>query len=408
VIYIIKENRSYDQVMGDDVHGNGDPSLTLFPRAVTPNHHALADRFGLMDNFYADAEVSADGHNWVMSANASDYNEKFWPQFYAGNRGNRPYDMEGGSRVDLSPGGYLWDSAAAAHISYRNYGEFYLFDASYGTKHLIPATQSGSCTGPVTTAYTGTTIPAGQALCFAPMDINASVAPNLVGHYDPRFRNYDMHYPESERVAEWKREFLGYVAHNTLPRLEILRLPTDHTAGTSVGGFTPDATMAQNDLALGQVVDIVSHSKYWASTAIFVTEDDAQNGPDHVDAHRTVGFVISPYTGESHPTVDHTLYDTASMIRTIELILGLHPMSQYDASAVPMWRMFHSKPDLRPYTALAETVSTTAVNGPHAFGARASGRMDFTEEDHAPMDGLNHILWHAIKGARTPYPRFSR
>lgn len=407
VIYVIKENRSYDQVMGDDAHGNGDPSLTLFPRAVTPNHHALADRFGLMDNFYADAEVSPDGHNWVMSANASDYNEKMWPQFYGGNRANRPYDFEGGSSINLSPGGYLWDAAAAAHISYRNYGEFYLFDANYGTKKLIPSGQAGSCAGPVTRTYTGMTIPAGQTLCFAPMDVNGSVAPKLVGHYDPRFRNYDMHYPESGRVAEWKREFRAFAAKNKLPRLEILRLPNDHTAGTSLGGYSPKASMAQNDLALGQVVDTVSHSRYWPSTAIFVTEDDAQNGPDHVEAHRTVGFVISPYTSERHPGTDHTLYDTASMVRTIELILGLKPMSQYDATAVPMRRMFHRKPDLRPYTAAHETVSTSAVNTSRAFGVRASARMDFAEEDHAPMDALNHLLWHAIKGARVPYPRTS-
>jgi Phosphoesterase family len=192
------------------------------------------------------------------------------------------------------------------------------------------------------------------------------------------------------------------VANSSLPQLEILRLPNDHTAGTSLGGYTPDASMAQNDLALGQVVDIVSHSKYWASTAIFVTEDDAQNGPDHVDAHRTVGFVISPYTAQPRPTADHTLYDTASMIRTIELILGMQPMSQYDAAAVPMWRLFHPKANLTPYTAALETTSTTALNGPDAYGVYASDHMDFAEEDHAPMNALNRILWHAVRGARTP------
>src|SRR5579859_1472889 len=270
VIYIIKENRTYDQVFGDAPVGDGAPALALFPRANTPNLHALADRFGLLDNFYADAEVSADGHNWALSANASDYNEKMWPQDYSPGVGrNRGYDFEGGSAINLSPGGYLWDAAAAANLTYRDYGEFVQFDAHYPATRgtLIPESQAGSCAGPIAHAYTGLVIPPGQVLCFLSMNINPAVTPNLVGHYDPQFRTYDLRYRESDRVAEWQREFNQFVAGNNLPRLELLRLPNDHTAGTRPGMPTPQAMVAENDAAVGQVVDIVSHSAYWASTA---------------------------------------------------------------------------------------------------------------------------------------------
>ncbi|MBV9021203.1 MAG: bifunctional YncE family protein/alkaline phosphatase family protein [Ktedonobacteraceae bacterium] len=406
VIYIVKENRTYDQIFGDESVGNNDPSLTLFPSANTPNLHALADRFGIFDNFYADAEVSADGHNWINSANASDYNEKMWPQDYSPGPGrNRGYDFEGGSAINLSPGGYLWDSAAQAKITYRDYGEFYQADAnaSVSNAKLIPASQANTCTGPVAHSYSGITIPAGQVLCFLPMDINPQTTPNLVGHYDPQFRTFDMSFRESDRIAEWQREYQQFVTNNNLPQLTILRLPNDHTSGTSVGKITPQAAVAENDYAVGQVVDTVSHSKYWGSTTIFITEDDAQNGPDHVDAHRTEALVVSPYTSRSTKYVDHTLYDTAAMVRTMELILGLRTLSQYDAAATPMWRDFHSGTDTAPYTALAEKYPPTLVNGTSAFGAAQSAQMNFTVADAIPEDPLNQILWHAIKGD-TAYP----
>ncbi len=405
VIYIVKENRTYDQVFGDAAIGNNDPSLTLFPRSNTPNLHALGDRFGLLDNFYADAEVSADGHNWANSAYASDYNEKMWPQDYSPGVGrNRPYDFEGASSINLSPGGYLWDSAAEARISYRNYGEFIQFDANYpaSSGKLIPVSQANSCTGPIAHTYTGVTIPPGQVLCFLPMNINATTTPNLIGHYDPKFRTFDLNYREADRLAEWQREFDNFVATDSLPQLEIVRLPNDHTSGTNPGSLTPQAFVAENDAAVGNLVSIVSKSKYWGSTAIFVTEDDAQNGPDHVDAHRTTSLVISPYTSPGRAYVDHTLYDTAAMVRTMELLVGLRPLSQYDAVATPMWHLFESTPDLRPYEPLPETISL-ATNATTAFGAQRSAQMDFSQEDRMPMDELNHILWGAVKGAKL-YP----
>lgn len=406
VIYVIKENRTYDQVFGDEAFGNGDPDLVLFGRGITPNLHALAERFGLLDNFYADAEVSADGHNWSLSANASDYNEKMWPQNYSAGKGrNRSYDFEGGSSINLSPGGYLWDAAAEAGITYRNYGEYYQFDANYPVSkaRLIAESDAPSCDGPVAHWYVGMTVPAGQVLCFLPMNINPTTTPNLVGHIDPRFRAYDMRYREADRLSEWAREFDMFVANGDLPQLEIVRLPNDHTSGTTPGHLTPQSMVAENDFAVGKLVERVSTSPYWASTAIFITEDDAQNGPDHVDAHRTTSLVVSPYTSQAHPRAEHTLYDTAAMLRTMELIVGLRPLSQFDADANPMWHLFSGVPDLTPYTAEPNRVGYT-TNSPTAYGADVSAQMDFSVEDRVPMDVLNAVLWHAIKGADVPYP----
>ncbi|GAC1394563.1 MAG: alkaline phosphatase family protein [Ktedonobacteraceae bacterium] len=408
IIYIVKENRTYDQVFGDLPVGNGDPSLTLFPRDNTPNLHALAEKFGTFDNFYADAEVSADGHNWINSANASDYNEKMWPQDYSPGAGrNRGYDFEGSSNINLSAGGYLWDSSSQAHITYRDYGEFYQFDANYPASKgkLIPASQADTCPGPVATSYSGITIPTGQVLCFLPMNVSASVTPKLVGHYDSRFRTFDTRYREADRITEWQREYNQFIANNDLPQLEILRLPNDHTSGTTPNRLTPQAAVAENDLAVGKVVDIVSHSKYWASTAIVITEDDAQNGPDHVDAHRTEALVVSPYTQRSTSFVDHTLYDTAAMVRTVELVLGLRPLSQYDNAATPMWRDFHKNADTTTYTALPEKFGPDQINTAASYGAQQSAAMNFNVADISSQDQpLNQILWHAIKGANSVYP----
>jgi len=400
VIYIVKENRTYDQVLGDEPAGNGDPSLTLFPRSVTPNLHALAERFGVLDNFYADAQVSADGHNWTLSANANDYAEKTWPQDYSTPGRNFGYPFEGGTAMPLSPGGYLWDAAAAAGITYRDYGLYANFDVP---SRAVLQPESQSCDGPITHTYIGKTIPAGDVLCFPPTTVNAATTPNLVGHVDPKFINYDMSYPDLERVTEWKREFADFVTNKNLPALELVRLSNDHTRGTATGTWTPQRFASDNDAAVGQLVDTVSHSPYWSSTAIFVVEDDAQNGPDHVDSHRTEALVISPYTSQSSARADSTHYDTAAMVRTIELILGLKPLSQYDATATPMWRVFAGQADTAPYTAIPQGVTTgTTVAG--MFGAKESNQLNFALPDHASALTLNHILWHAIKGARTPYP----
>lgn len=400
VIYIVKENRTYDQILGDDTAGKGDASLTLFPRSVTPNLHALADRFGVLDNFYADAQVSADGHNWTLSANANDYTEKLWPQDYSTPNRNFGYPFENGTSLPLSPGGYLWDAAAAAGISYRDYGLYANFVNSAAAR-VQPESQP--CAGPITHTYIGTTIPAGSVLCFPPTTVNASVVPNLVGHIDPRFQNYDMSYPDVERVLEWKREFNDFVTNNNLPALEIMRLSSDHTRGTAANTWTPQHFVADNDAAVGQVVDAVSHSSYWSSTAIFVVEDDAQNGPDHLDSHRTTAYIISPYTSQATPRADSTHYDTASMVRTIELLLGLQPLSQFDATATPMWRLFGSTPDTTPYTALPQGAATATTTA-HMFGEKQSNALNFALPDQASAIVLNHILWHDIKGARVPYP----
>ncbi|MBA2391884.1 MAG: bifunctional YncE family protein/alkaline phosphatase family protein [Ktedonobacteraceae bacterium] len=405
VIYIVKENRTYDQVFGDMQQGNNDSALTLFGQQNTPNLHALTQHYGIFDNFYADAEVSADGHNWTDSANASDYNQKMWPQDYSPGAGrNRGYDFEGGSKINLSAGGYLWDNAAKAGITYRDYGEFYVDNFSASQVKLIPASQASTCPGAIAHSYTGVTVPAGEVLCFPSETVNPATTPALVGHYDPHFRTFDTRYREADRMAEWTSEYKQFVTNNNLPQLTILRLPNDHTAGTTPGALTPQAFVAENDLAIGQVVDTVSHSKYWANTAIFITEDDSQNGPDHVDAHRTEALVVSPYTYHATPFVDHTLYDTAAMVRTMELILGLNPMSQYDIAAMPMWRDFINKANTKTYNALAEQYAPTLVNAPSAYGAQASARMDFKFADATSEGQLNEILWHNIKGANTPYP----
>ena len=361
VIYIIKENRTYDQVFGDLPQGNGDPDLCLFGRKVTPNHHALAETFVLLDNFYVDAEVSADGHEWSTGAIATDFVEKIWPTNYSG-RGLW-YPSEGNFRIAFPTSGYIWEAAARKGISYRSYAEFIDFKGdSVFARH-----------------------------------------PALVGHFDPKFHPWDLSYPDTLRAAEFIRELKEFEASGDLPQFIIMRLPNDHTRGTTPGAPTPRAYVADNDLALGMVVEAVSHSKFWKDTAIFVIEDDAQNGPDHVDAHRTVALAISPYIKRG--TVDHSMYDTVSMLRTIELILGLPPLSQYDAAALPMINSFTNKPDFTPYTALRPEVPMDEKNSQTAYGAQESLAMDFSREDATPELRLNEIIWKSIKGADSEMPR---
>ena len=361
VIYIIKENRTYDQVFGDLPQGNGDSTLCLFGRDVTPNHHALAEEFVLLDNFYVDAEVSADGHEWSTGAIATDFVEKTWPTNYSG-RG-LPYPAEGLHEIAFPTSGYIWEAAARKGISYRSYGEFIgLQGDSTFARH-----------------------------------------PALVGHFDPHFRPWDLSYPDTLRAEEFLRELKAFEATGDLPALIVLRLPNDHTAGTRPGMPTPRAMVAENDLALGRLVQGVSRSKFWKETAIFVVEDDAQNGPDHVDAHRTVALVISPYV--KRHSVNHTMYDTVSMLRTIELILGLPPLSQYDAAAIPMASCFTDKPDTAPYQELRPKVPLGELNSIASYGARESLAMDFSREDATPEIRLNEIIWKSIRGADSEMPR---
>lgn len=356
VIYVIRENRTYDQIFGDLPGGNGDPSITLFDDKTAANARKLAQEFVLFDNLYADAEVSATGHQWSMGAQATDYAEKNWPGNYGGR--NRGYDFEG-SPLAAPTAGYIWDFAMRAGLSFRDYGEF--------------VQNPSDRTQPVKAAL-----------------------PSMDGHFDPMYRGFDAKVPDRTRVAEWQREFRQFEQSGNLPQFSIVRFANDHTEGTGVGKPTPSAYIADNDTALGQLVETVSNSSYWKDTAIFVIEDDAQNGPDHVDAHRTVGLVISPYTKRHF--VDHTFYDTTSMLRTMELTLGIPPMSQFDAWATPMLNAFTDTPDLTPYQSLIPFQSPDQMNTAAAPGAALSATFDFSAEDRAPADQLNRIIWASVKG----------
>ncbi|MSU33684.1 MAG: YncE family protein [Pedosphaera sp.] len=367
VIYIIKENRTYDQMLGDMPEGNGDANLCLFPEAITPNHHQLAREFVLLDNFYVDGEVSADGHEWTVGAYASDFVEKTWPLNYGhGTRGKFPYPSEGRFTIARSGGGYLWDKAREAGVSYRSYGQF---------------------------------LAAGKTL----NDPATSRVPALEGHFDPWFRPWDMDYPDVQRADRFLSELRRFEKEGAMPRLQIVRLPNDHTYGTSTGKLSPRAMVADNDLALGRLVEGVSHSRFWPSTAIFVVEDDAQNGPDHVDAHRSIAYAISPYVKRNFR--DSTMYSTCSALRTMELILGLRPMSQYDARANPMFNAFQPHPDKRPYHCLPVAQDRAEKNVASAWGSTLSLAMDFSKEDAADDLQLNEVIWRSVKGANSPMPR---
>jgi YVTN family beta-propeller protein len=367
VLYIIKENRTYDQVYGDLTRGNGDPALVMFGRDVTPNHHKLAEEFVLLDNLYCNGHVSADGHPWSTMAYNTDYIARNWALTYSSRAG-----IEDDEHGDLSnaPSGYLWDACARGGLSYRSYGE-------YGRRVSQP---DGSFR----------------------MD---GAVPGLVGHMSPDFgisRAPGRRSRDTDNAETFLREFQEYEKNGTTPRFMVMSLGEDHTTGTRPGTFTPQACVASNDLALGRIVDAVSHSRLWPETAIFVIEDDAQNGPDHVDAHRTVGLVISPYTKRKH--LDSTQYSTVSMLRTIELILGLSPLSQFDAAAAPMFASFSDRADLTPYNHEAARIDLNAVNAPTAYGAERSLKMDFDEYDRIDDFELNEILWRAIKGNDAPVP----
>ncbi len=366
IFYFIKENRTYDQVLGDLHEGNGDSSLVLFGEKVTPNIHALVKDFVLLDNLYCNAEVSADGHNWSTAAYATDYVEKSWPNNYGG-RG-APYEFEGGQPAATPTSGYIWDLCERHKVSFRDYGEFVDNDPGDTTKNI-----------------------AREKI--------------LLSHYDKDYRGWDLDFSDVNRFEEWEKEFVRLVDSDSLPHFNILRLPNDHTAGTGKGALTPQAMVAQNDYALGLFVDKISHSKIWKESAIFVIEDDAQNGADHVDAHRTEALVISPYVKRHF--VDHTLYTTSSMLRTMELILGLPPMSQYDAAATPMFNSFKMQLDTSSYDFVPPQISITAKNQPGSYGQSIMGHMNLSVADAVPDRLFNEIIWRSIKGSDMPEPRYS-
>lgn len=378
VIYIVKENRTYDQEFGSLGKGNGDPQLNLFGDESATNSRALERNFVTLDNFYADAEISAQGWNWSTASNSNPFSEELWPANYSPR--NAPYPSESNDPA-IAPNvtatdSYIWDRLADTNVSFRNYG-FYVNETP---------THTFTAGDPVLNANT-----------------------------DHNFRGFDLACPENPdtftplkatcgtpRITEWQNEFKSYVANNNLPTVEFVRMPNDHNAGTSPGSPTPAAYTADNDLALGRLVDAVSQSKYWASTAIFVTEDDAQNGPDHVDAHRTLAQVISPYTQTGK--VDSTFYSTVSMLRTIEDIVGVRPMTQFDTFAAPMTNSFTDKPNLTAYTAQRPADAGNILNTAAAPLAAQSAAQNFTKEDQINMQVMNEATWESVKGANSPMP----
>ncbi len=368
VIYVIKENRTYDQVLGDLEKGNGDKSLVLFGEQITPNFHRLARDFILYDNFYENADVSAEGHNWAAAAIAPDYTVKLWPNTY-GHRGH-PYDFEGGEPANTPPAGYIWDNALQAGVSIRDYGEW---------TENIPLKN-----------VTGT------------RQIAKVKDQALTPHVDMNYRGFDLDYSDVDRAKEFIREWTDFNSKGQAPQMTILRMGNDHTQGTKGGTLTPFSYVAQNDYAIGMVVDAVSHSKLWQSTALFIIEDDSQNGPDHVDSHRAPVWVVSPYTQRG--AVDSAMYNQASVLRTMELIAGLRPMTHFDAAAPPMFGSFSRTANLRPYAVIEPKIPLTDRNPEHGVGAAASARMDFSDADLADDDDLNDVLWRAIRHSNPPPP----
>jgi hypothetical protein len=444
VIYVLKENRTYDQILGDLPVGDGDPSLTMYGADVTPNEHKLALQFGVLDNFYDSGEVSGDGHLWSTASTTSDYNEKTWPIGYRSKE--RTYDSGGSVAEEFpleqgipdvdDPGtGFLWDNLAKKGLTYRIYGEFIAAVWCKSENAKSPTMKMGS-------PKEGTLSPSSATCPLAEIKKGDPLPPNvgnprggpspwpwaipqmkrmrptkaaLRDHYDPQFPDFNTDYPDQLRADEFLREFGEFVkAKGTakqLPQFTLLYLPDDHTGGTRPGKPTPQASVADNDLALGRVVDAVSHSPHWDDTAIFVVEDDAQDGADHVDAHRSTALVISKYAPRAPQTfVDHHFYTTVSLIHTMESLLGLPPMNLFDAHAPLMAPLFAGPGTQPPYQADDENLRSGLIyrmNEKKAAGAKESSRMDFSRPDAADAKKLNAILWQDAKGS-APMPTMER
>ncbi len=359
VFYIIKENRTYDQVLGDIKEGNGDSSLCIFPERITPNQHKLVKEFVLLDNFYVDAEVSADGHNWSTAAYANDYVEKNWVTSYGGRGGT--YDYEGSRKIAHPKNGFIWDFCKRASVSFRTYGEF---------------------------AHDG----------------KASYA-GVENNFCKPYHGYDLKFKDVDREAQWEHDFDSLLAINQVPQFNSIRLGNDHTSGSRVGAFSVEAAVADNDLAVGKLIEHLSKSKIWNQSVVFILEDDAQNGSDHVDAHRSTAYVVGPYVKRKF--VDHTMYSTSGMLRTMELILGLPPMSQYDAGATPMYRCFTSQPNFTNFQSVGANVDIDMRNV--AFINPKNLLFDLDHVDAVPDLAFNEDIWMALKGKNSlmPPPRRS-
>ncbi len=376
VIYIVKENRSYDQVLGDLAQADGDTSLVLFGRDVTPNQHALAERFGIYDRFFVNAEVSPDGHNWSMAAYTTDYLQKTVPLNYS-SRG-RAYEYEGarfGNHTvipDDDPAapahGYLWDLVQRKGLTFRNYGEF-VVPSDADPDDVLPPGYRGD-------------------------------KPFLASHTNPSYPGFDLSIPDQRRADVWIAELAEFTRRGAMPAFEVVRLPNDHTSGARAGLPTPQAYAADNDLALGRMIDALSHSPFWKSTVVFVLEDDAQNGPDHVDSHRSPMYIISPWVRAG---VVHRFANTTDVIRTMEEILGLDALSQFDYYGRPLRDIWSDTPDVRPWSVMTPRVDLNAKNPPGTTGARESAKLDLRIEDVAAEDPFNRIIWDAVKPG-VPYP----
>ncbi|OCX53988.1 hypothetical protein BEL04_06845 [Mucilaginibacter sp. PPCGB 2223] len=361
VFYIIKENRTYDQVLGDMPKGNGDTSLCIFGRKVTPNLHAIADNFVLMDNFYVDAEVSCDGHNWSTAAYATDFTEKTWPTSYGSRGGN--YDGEGTRLIGYPRDGFIWDYCKRAGISYRTYGEF----AEDGKANIK----------------------------------------SLQGHFCVQSPGFDLDITDIRREQVWAHDFDSLLTMNAVPRFNTLRISNDHTSGQKKGKISPIAAVADNDQGVGLMIEHLSHSPIWKESVVFVLEDDAQNGPDHIDAHRSPVYVAGGYVKRN--AVSHTMYSTSGVLRTIELILGLPPMSQYDAAATPLFDCFTSTPDVTPFEVKPAEVDLQKRNIADNNSSKRSDKFNFAKEDAIPDLELNDVIWKYVKGedATMPAPKRS-
>jgi hypothetical protein len=439
LIYVIKENRTYDQVLGDLKVGDGDASLTLYGADITPNEHKLALQFGVLDNFFDSGEVSGDGHLWSTAAITSDYNEKTWQIAYRGKE--RTYDFGGSVAeeiplehnqpdVDDPSTGFLWDNVARHGLTYRDYGEF--VSAAWCNKPRKAASPREGTPSAQEAACPRTEVHKGELLAPNVGEPHAAPSPwpwavplfkqvtatkaLLRNHFDPLFPDFNTDYPDQLRADEFLNEFAAYARAREsnegpefqLPAFVLLYLPDDHTGGTRPERPRPEASVADNDLALGRVVDAVTHSPYWDDTAIFVLEDDAQNGADHVDAHRSIAFVVSKYSPgtSAQPYVDHRFYTTVNMIHTMEMLMGLPPMNQNDAYAPAMGSMFSGAGNQPPFQADYRNLKNGMVfetNKREAPGAAESMKMDFSRPDAAGAARLNNVLWRDKKG-EAPMP----
>jgi YVTN family beta-propeller protein len=356
IFYIIKENRSYDQVLGDLPEGNGDRKLVLFGENITPNQHAIAREFVLLDNFFVNGEVSADGHSWTMGAYATDYLEKEWPTSYGGRGGI--YPGEGNRAIANNKDGFLWDDCQRNGVSFRSYAEF--------------------------------------------VDDHKPNIAVLKNHFCPKYTSWDLSVRDTVRFRQWKNDFDSLLAVDALPRFNSLRFPNDHTEGLSLNKPTPFAHVADNDLAVGLFVDYLSHSRVWKNSLVLIVEDDAQNGPDHVDAHRSTAYLAGGYVKQGF--VDHTVYTTASLLRTIELILGVPPMSQYDAPAIPLWRCMNNTANHPAFRVRPCNIDLNSKNLTQSIWQKKSEKFDFTKEDMVSDAEFNEVIWKAVKGLDSPCP----